>query len=197
MKPQRWKKLSSRDILRDRWIRLRADRCEVAPGKIIESYYVLEEPEWVHVIALAPDHRVLLVRQYRHPIQSFSWELPGGGADAGEDLLTTAQRELREETGAVGEHWRHVGGYVTNPGRHDNRVQGFLTENVRIAHPPELDDNEIIESAFFSIADVLNLIRTGEFSNSMHVALFYRALEVLGFLSYSLPAAPDPDKPLA
>ncbi len=189
MKPQRWKKLSSRDVLRDRWIRLRADRCEVAPGKIIESYYVMEEPEWVHTVALDPERRVLLVRQYRHAIESFSWELPGGAADAGEDLLHTAQRELLEETGARGDSWRHVGGFITNPGRHNNRVQGFLVENVHVAQPPQLDENEVLESAWFSVEEVLALIRTGEFSTAMHVAIFYRTLELLGWLRFTPPGA--------
>lgn len=183
MKPQRWKKLSSRDVLRERWIRLRSDRCEVAPGKIIESYYVMEEPEWVHVVALDPTRRVLLVRQYRHAVESFSWELPGGAADEGEELLATAQRELLEETGATGDNWKHLGGYVTNPGRHNNRVHGFVALNARVVQPPHLDDNEVIESAFFSIPEVLALIRSCEFSSAMHVALFYRALEELGWLT--------------
>lgn len=185
MKLQRWKKLSSRDVLRDRWIRLRADRCEIAPGKVLDSYYVLEEPDWVHTVALDSRKRVLLVRQYRHPIEAFSWELPGGAADEGEDLLAAAKRELQEETGAVADDWRHVGGYVTNPGRHNNRVQGFLAAGARIAGQPELDESEAIECAFFSIEEVLALIGTGEFSNVMHVALFYRALELLGWIRHT------------
>src|SRR5688500_9890035 len=107
---QPWKTLASRDVLRDRWVRLRADRCEIAPGKVVDAYYVMEEPEWVHVIAFDPARRVLLVRQYRHAIGEFSWELPGGAADVGEELLATAQRELLEEAGGVGERWQHVGG---------------------------------------------------------------------------------------
>jgi 8-oxo-dGTP pyrophosphatase MutT (NUDIX family) len=182
VKPQPWKTLSSRDVLRDRWIRLRADRCETAPGKVIDAYYVLEEWEWVHVVPFDPEQRVLLVRQYRHAIADFSWELPGGAADDGEDLLQTAQRELREETGAVGDRWRHLGGYATNPGRHNNRVQGFVAENVRVTQSQKLDDNEVIECAFYSIDEILRMIETCEFSNAMHVALFYRALHVLGWL---------------
>ena len=195
MKPRRWKKLSSRDVLRDRWVRLRADRCEIAPGKIIEPYYVMEEPEWVHVVAFDVKHRVLLVRQYRHPIQEFSWEFPGGAADENETLLATAKRELREETGAVGERWRHLGGYSSNPARQTNRVHGFVAENVRITSAAKLDDTEAIESRFFSVDEALALVRRGAFSNVMHLSLFYRALDVRGWLR--IGAKPGSTKPKA
>lgn len=187
MKPRRWKKLSSRDVLRDRWVRLRADRCEIAPGKIIEPYYVMEEPAWVHVVPFDAEHRVLLVRQYRHPIGEFSWELPGGAADSGETLLASAKRELREETGALGQRWRHLGGYCSNPARQTNRVHGFLVENVRVKLAPKFDDTEAIESRFFSVEKVLALVQSGEFSNVMHLSLLYRALDVRGWLRVDRP----------
>lgn len=187
MKPRRWKKLASRDVLRDRWVRLRADRCEIAPGKIIEPYYVMEEPAWVHVVGFDAKHRLLLVRQYRHPLGVFSWEFPGGGADAGEPLLATAKRELREETGAIGSRWRHLGGYGSNPARQTNRVHGFLAENVRIVHASDFDDTEAIESRFFSVDEVLGLVRRGAFANVMHISLLYRALEVRGWLRVGKP----------
>lgn len=194
VKPRRWKKISSRDVLRDRWVRLRADRCEIAPGKVIEPYYVMEEPEWVHVVPFDDRHRLLLVRQYRHPIGAFSWELPGGAADAGETLLATAQRELREETGAVGERWRHLGGYSSNPARQNNRVHGFVAENVRVTLSREFDETEAIESRFFSVEDVLALVRRGTFSNVMHLSLLYRALEVRGWLRVGPPAGSSKPK---
>jgi 8-oxo-dGTP pyrophosphatase MutT (NUDIX family) len=184
MKPQPWKTLGSRDILRDRWVRLRADRCEISPGNVVDTYYVMEEPEWVHVVAFDAESRVLLVRQYRHAVKAFSWELPGGAADKDEELLATAQRELLEESGAVGERWQHAGGYFSNPGRQNNRVHGFIAENVRVAQPQTLDATEAIECAFFAIPDVLALIQRGDFSNAMHVGLFYRALELLGRLQH-------------
>ena len=47
MKPQRWKTLAHRDVVRDRWLRLRADRCELKPGVVLDPFYVMEEPDWV------------------------------------------------------------------------------------------------------------------------------------------------------
>ena len=189
MTPLPWKKLSSRDVVRDRWVRLRADRCEIAPGKIIEPYYVMEEPEWVHAIAFDAAQRVLLVHQYRHGAEAMVWELPGGAGDPGEDPLRSVQRELREETGAVADNWRPIGAFFANPARQTNRIHGFVAEHARILHAQDLDDTETIECRFFTVAEVLALIASGAFAQSMHVALFYRALAALDRLHVVEPGA--------
>ena len=78
MKLQRWKTLSRRDVVRDRWLRLRADRCELKPGVVLDPFYVMEEPDWVHTVALNAAREILLVRQYRYPADVFTWEFRAG-----------------------------------------------------------------------------------------------------------------------
>lgn len=184
MKPIRWTKLSTRDVIRDRWARLRADRVEIAPGKILDPFYVLEEHEWVHTVALNRDRHVLLIRQYRYPGDAFTWELPGGMANPGEDLLAAAQRELREETGATARRWRHIASAFPNPARQTNRVHAYLAEDVSIAEAPQLDASEAIEAAWFPVHAVLDLIRSGEFSHANHIGLFYLTLDALGLIAH-------------
>lgn len=178
----RWKKLSTRDVIRDRWARLRADRVEIAPGKVLDPFYVLEEHEWVHGVAFNRDMQVLLVRQYRYPGDAFTWELPGGMAEPGEDLLVATQRELREETGATAPRWRHVASPHPNAARQTNRVHAYLAEDTTITAAPHLDASEAIECAWHSIPATLGLIRSGAFSQANHIALFYLALDTLGRL---------------
>ncbi|MCX6955923.1 MAG: NUDIX hydrolase [Verrucomicrobia bacterium] len=184
----RWKKLSTRDIIRERWVRLRADRVELAPGHILDPYYVLEEHEWVHVVALNAERQVLLVRQYRYAGDVFTWELPGGLADdPTEDLLVAAQRELREETGATAPRWRHIASPFPCPGRQNNRVHAYLAEDAAVTDAPHLDPSEAIESAWHSIPAMLDLIRRGEFQQANHIALFYLTLDTLGLLTHRAP----------
>ncbi|WP_438479974.1 NUDIX hydrolase [Oleiharenicola lentus] len=186
MKP--WKKLSSRDVHRDRWVRLRADRVELPSGKAIEPYYVMEEPEWVHVCALSAQNEILLGRQYRYAGEAFGYELPGGTTDAGEDLVFAAQRELLEETGAVADDWRHVCGLLTNPARTNNRIHCFLAHNARIVQAPQLEETEDIVSEFVPFTRVLELIRTGEINQAMHIAMLHQTFLELGWMKPTGPA---------
>ena len=67
------------------------------------DFYVLDTNDWVNVIALTPDHEIVLVRQFRYGSKEQSLEPPGGVVERGEDPLVAGLRELQEETGYVGE----------------------------------------------------------------------------------------------
>lgn len=183
-----WQRLSSRDIIRDRWVRLRADRCRLPSGQVIDPYYVMEEGEWVHVFATDARQQVLLVRQYRYAANVTGYELPGGNTVPGEDLLAAVQREFLEETGCIAEHWRPLAAYHANPARQDNRVHLFLADHARIVSPQRLDDTEAITVEFVPPARVLELIRAGGISQATHIGLIYTAFSALGWLQPTPPA---------
>lgn len=163
-------------------MRLRADRCELPSGKVIEPYYVMEETEWVHAAVFDTQNRLLLIRQYRYAGDAFGYELPGGTTDPGEDLLVATQRELLEETGCVADDWRHVAAPFANPARQNNRVHCYLARNVRKVAEPELEETEQITSVFKTVPEVLELIRVGEINQAVHVGLIHLAFMELGFL---------------
>ncbi len=178
MKP--WRRISSRSLVDDRWCRLRADRCELSDGRIIDPYYVLEEHDWAHIVAVDPQGRICLVEQYRHGAGVFCWELPGGVIDPGENPLEAAQRELREETGCVAEDWKLVLTCFANPARQTNRVLTYICKNARIVGALEPDEHEELRTEFVAVDEVHRRIADGRYSQSLHIASFLQALRVLG-----------------
>lgn len=174
-----WKQLDSKFVVADRWVRLRADTCELGNGKSIGPYYVMEESDWVHVVALTPAGDVVTVRQYRYAGGAVCLELPAGVVDAGEDPLTAAMRELKEETGRSALRWAHVGSVFANPARQTNKVHVYLATQLDEGGPQKLDESEDIEHEVTSISELKKAIRLGEFSQSMHIASFYMATELM------------------
>ena len=180
MPPTSWKTLSSRYIVRDRWMTLRADRCETGAGIVLDPYYVQEPEDWIQVVAFDSQNRVLLTRQYRHGAAVVSTELPCGVVERGETADQAATRELLEETGCTAETLQPLPVLSPNPARYSNRLHTFVATGVRRVQQQRLDETEEIEFEFVTIAEVLALIDSGSFPQSMHVAGFFLALRKRG-----------------
>jgi 8-oxo-dGDP phosphatase len=92
---------------------------------------VVRHPGAVAVLAIDDSEQVLMVRQYRHPVGHLLWELPAGLRDVdGEAPLTTARRELLEETGYRASDWRTLVDFFTSPGMSSERVRIFLARGL-------------------------------------------------------------------
>jgi 8-oxo-dGTP pyrophosphatase MutT (NUDIX family) len=187
MQPKPWQQVSSQTVLQDRWMTLRADVCELSDGHRIEPYYVIEERDWAHCLAVTPDNRIILVRQYRHAAGVFCTELPGGVIDDGESPLQAVQRELHEETGYAADDWLALGSFYANPARQTNRVHLFVARDARLAGEPDPDPGEELVVLSVSVDEVVGMIAAGEFSQGLHIASFYRCLHE-GDLPFSLSA---------
>lgn len=108
MKDMKWDVLHSEYIIRRRWLTARRDKVRLPDGRVNDEYYVLEYPDWVNVIAITPDDRFVLVRQYRHGLGRTSFELCAGVCEKGETPEESARRELFEETGYTGGEWHEL-----------------------------------------------------------------------------------------
>jgi len=183
MNLQKWLVKDSRYLIQDRWVTLRADTCETGNGLVVDSYYVLEESDWVHAVVFDSQNRILVLRQYRHGSQTICAELPGGAVEKSDaSPLAAAKRELMEETGCVAENYEPLISVYANPGRQDNRVHGFIGVNAEQVNAPSLDETEEIVFDFVNIDSLFRLIDSGEFSQSLHISSVFLALRKKGIL---------------
>lgn len=171
-----WKKLSAAVLLQDRWMHLSAHRCQLPNGIVLDPYYVVQEADWVHVLAVDAVGRVLLVRQYRYAADVVCTELPGGVIDAGETPLAAAQRELLEETGFHADHWAPAGVLYANPARQTNKIHIFVASSLSHVAAQRLDASEEIECLFLHPEEVMAAMDCGEFSQALHVSSYYRGI---------------------
>lgn len=180
-----WQVTSSRTVLKDRWIDLRAESCVTASGTVIEPYYVLTYPDWVHVVALTDADELVLVRQYRHGVGTTVLELPGGAADASDaDMAAAARRELLEETGFGAADIQHITTLFPNPATQSNRLHIMLATGLRREAAQSLDPGEdglVVEFVPLSVA--LAGLQGGLIGQAMHVAGLLLALAKAGRLT--------------
>jgi 8-oxo-dGTP pyrophosphatase MutT (NUDIX family) len=127
--PESWPVVASEDLHRDDWVMaLRADTLQ-RPGHPEDSFrrLVLETPGAVMVLAVDDEERVVVLRQYRHPVRAKLVEIPAGLLDVpGEDPVLAAQRELREEAALRAEHWDHLVTVYPSPGISDEKQVIYL-----------------------------------------------------------------------
>lgn len=146
----------------------------VSPRTGAEGRYVtLECPDWINVIALTEDDRIVLVRQFRHGIDRVALEIPSGTVDTDEEPLAAAQRELAEETGYTGGHWTHLGSVRPNAAFQDNSCHHFRAEGVRLTTQPHLDPGEAITVELHPHSQVTTLIRDGIMDQALVLSAFY------------------------
>jgi 8-oxo-dGTP pyrophosphatase MutT (NUDIX family) len=181
----KWKILSSEYLFNDLWFKVRKDICETREGKIINPYYVYEFPEWATAFALTEDNKVIMVRQYRHPVGEVIIELPGGCVDdTDKDLQAAIARELLEETGYSFSSYESLGKISANPSTNTNWMHMFLAKGGKKVTEQKLDHNEEIIVELYSIDELKKMIRGNKIIQAMHVTCILYALEKLGELSY-------------
>lgn len=171
-------------MLKDRWIDVRADHCVTPGGTEISPYYVLNYPDWVHVVAVTPAGGLVLVQQYRHAAGEIFLELPGGAIDAADaDIEQAARRELEEETGFTAQQWKFVSSLYPNPATQTNRVHVYLAIDAVHESDQHLDvGEEGLQVSIVPIEEILNGLRAGVLGQSMHVSAVLLGLSVAGRL---------------
>ena len=166
------KTLESREVYRGRILHVREDRVRLPNGKegVRE---VVEHPGGVGILALDGDD-VLLVKQYRYVFGRTLLEIPAGKREPGEDPLTTARRELREETGAEATHWQPLGVVLPSPGCYGEVLHLYLARDLTFGatHP---DADEFLQVRRLPFDTLLARCLSGEIEDGKTVAAVLKA----------------------
>jgi 8-oxo-dGTP pyrophosphatase MutT (NUDIX family) len=136
-------------------------------------YYSLRLPDYVGILAITEDQRILAVRQYRPAVEQHTLELPAGLVDPGESPAASASRELLEETGYQADEIQVLGELSTDTGRHDNRIWACFAAGVRKVEHSRTEEG--LETITYSNGELMEAIRAGQFNMSLHVAILMLA----------------------
>ncbi|WP_230984051.1 NUDIX domain-containing protein [Microbispora oryzae] len=193
-----WPVDASAERFSARVISARTDTVRMPDGETADRDYVIH-PGSVAVLALSEDDKVLLLRQYRHPVRRLLWELPAGLRDVPEEpLVDCAARELAEEAAYRARTWHTLLDVYTSPGMSDERIRIFLArdvepipdeENGYVRHHEEAD----MPVVWIPLADAVDRVLSGMIHNSPAVAgiLAAYAASADGFKGLRPAGAPE------
>lgn len=172
-KPDSWKIIESKRIADCRVFRVREDICKRENSESEHNFFVIENPDWVNIIALTKDEEVVLIEQFRHGSEEIILEIPGGMLDENEEPETAARRELVEETGYESDEFIYLGKSRPNPAIQNNTIYHFLAKNCEKTQDTSFDEHESVITKLVPYDEVKNLVANGEITHALAVAGFY------------------------
>ncbi|NOU99291.1 NUDIX hydrolase [Paenibacillus planticolens] len=162
--------VKSESIFKGRVISLQVDTVTLPNGETA-TREIVKHPGAVAVIPLIGD-KMIVVEQYRKPLEKSQVEIPAGKLDKGEEPLKAALRELEEETGYRSEHVRLVSSFSTSPGFADEIIHLYIAENLikGNAHP---DEDEFLECEAITLEQAKQYMRDGRISDAKTIMAVY------------------------
>jgi ADP-ribose pyrophosphatase len=151
------------------WLEVIARDVQFFPQSRVETYYAITQPHYVAAVALTPEGRILLVRQYRPAIERFSLELPAGLLEEDEDPADAMARELLEETGYATRSIALIGKAATCASRIDNTMYSFFIQAGD--HVSDFVEEPGVSVHSASPAELRELILSGEFAEQTQLGV--------------------------
>lgn len=169
------KTTSSQKIYDGRVVNLRVDTVRLSRGRQT-TREIVEHDDCVAIVAIDADDRILLVKQFRKPIEKELLEIPAGGIDPGEDPETAVRRELSEETGYLPKKIERLGGFYSTPGYCTEYLHLYLATDL-VPSQRQADDTESISLIRVPVSQVSSLIASGDIADAKSIAGWFIFLE--------------------
>ena len=163
-----WEEVSTEHIVKDEWIDFRKTAFRFPDGNIFEPFYTYSRRDYVVVVALDEEGRLICVKQFRQGIREITTEFPAGGIE-NEDPLVAAKRELVEETGYESDEWEHLLSIPSNATIADNWAHIYAATNCRKIADQSLDEMEFLNVKLYTPQEIDTMIKEGNFKQAMHV----------------------------
>lgn len=181
MDKKEWKLISSEQLLKDKWIDVRSETWERPDGKIIAPFYKYGFPDYATALAITKDGKVILEKMFRQGLGANCIELPGGCIDPNDASKTDGMaRELLEETGYRFEKIEYLGKISPNPTTNTNLMHMFIATGGEFDPNQPLDLEEDVEVVLVTMEELLELINTQQFLQSMQLSTLFYALQKIG-----------------
>ena len=162
---------------------LYANTYRLPDGSTRPDYFVVEERGGTLVVAVTDQQELVLVGQYRAPVETFAWELPAGALEPDEsDPSLRARTELREETGYEAREWHDAGVLFAAPHRSTEADRCFLALGARRADRQDLDPGESVRVRLVPLDQVEQMIDRGDIRSAVTIAALYKALRLRSHL---------------
>jgi 8-oxo-dGTP pyrophosphatase MutT (NUDIX family) len=165
--------IASHHIHSGRIIDVSTERLRYGNGREYDLDFV-RHPGAAAVVAVDAAGRVCFVRQYRHGIADFLWEIPAGKLDPGEAPQACAVRELAEETGVQAALWTSLGQYLPAPGIFTEVIHLYLARDLTVGAPAP-DADEELELQWLPIEDAVGMLLRGEWNDGKTALALWRA----------------------
>jgi ADP-ribose diphosphatase len=162
-----WRRLTSRPVYENPWIRVREDQVELPDGRTT-LYGVVQCAGCVGVLPFLDASTVVLVGQYRYVAGGFYWEMPTGAVKPGEREEAAVQRELAEEAGFEADRLVKLCAYHTSKSVVDETANIYLAEGLHPVAVP-VDPTEFIEVRAFPFDEVVRMVERDEIKDSMTI----------------------------
>ena len=171
--PRPWQRLKSGPQLDFSIFKLREETVGDPRDASEHRRVIIDAPDWVNVIPLTRERKVVLIRQFRFGVWSNTLEVPGGTVEPNEEPLRTAGRELEEETGYRAAKMQLLGSVHPNPAFQNNRCYSYQALDCERIHDGHQDAGEDIAVELRELDEIPGLIAAGEISHSLVICAFY------------------------